>query len=199
MQFTTCHTTAMSFSVLESTFSVWLQMLVPMSQATNTSIPVHNKFEAPALAFPNTNCSVGIGYRVLRSNKGWLAAVLGFLLQDFGRVCAALLKKNDQLFFACCRSMSLHIFATALAFLLFFRVLGGLAHHNTATGRQLLCRVDVATLPPVSPLHRQSPSASFCTRPSRGLTCCIGGTFSDRHSLLSWTIRSLHPWPCLCP
>ena len=34
MQFTKCHTTAMSFSVLESMFSVWDQMLVPMSQAT---------------------------------------------------------------------------------------------------------------------------------------------------------------------
>ena len=36
---------------------------------------------------------IGIGYRVLRWNKGWLAAVLGFLLQDFGRVYTALLKK----------------------------------------------------------------------------------------------------------
>ena len=31
-------------------------------------------------------------------------------------------------FFACCRSMSLHIFAATLAF--FFRVLGGLALHK---------------------------------------------------------------------
>ena len=34
MQFTKCHTTAMSFSVLESLFPVQLQMPVPMSQAT---------------------------------------------------------------------------------------------------------------------------------------------------------------------
>ena len=32
--------------------------------------------------------------------------------------------------FACCRSMSLHIFAATLAFLLFFLVLGRLAYHN---------------------------------------------------------------------
>ena len=60
---------------------------------------------------------------------------------------------------------------------------------NTATARQLLCRVDVdvATLPPVSP------------RPWRDLSCCSRSTFSDRRSLLSWTIRSSHPWPCLFP
>ena len=29
------------------------------------------------------------------------------------------------------------------------------------------------------------------------VTCLVA--VEDRRSLLSWTIRSLHPWPCLCP
>ena len=36
---------------------------------------------------------------------------------------------------------------------------------STATARPLLCRVDVATLPPVSPLHRQGLSVAFCAWP----------------------------------
>ena len=59
--------------------------------------------------------SDGIGYRVLRCNEGWLAAVLGFLLQDFGIVFAVQ-----------CRFTSL----LQLWRFCFFRVLGGLAHHN---------------------------------------------------------------------
>ena len=58
--------------------------------SNDTSVPVHSKFEASALPFPEL---LSVGYRVLRCNKGWLTAVLGVLLQDFGRVCAALLKK----------------------------------------------------------------------------------------------------------
>ena len=94
LQFTKCHTTAMSFSVLESIFPVWLQMLVPMSPSNETGILVHSKFEESALPFPNTNCSrLELAIAYLRCNEGLLAAVLSFLLQDFGRVCAALLKK----------------------------------------------------------------------------------------------------------
>ena len=55
------HTTAMSFSVLEIIFPVYKVL------------------------------SVGMGCRVLRCNKGWLAALLGFLLQDFWGVYGALL------------------------------------------------------------------------------------------------------------
>ena len=41
--------------------------------------------KAPALPFPKTKLlSVGIGYCVLRCIKGWLAAVLGFLLENIG-------------------------------------------------------------------------------------------------------------------
>ena len=55
---------------------------------------MHSKFEVSALPFSeNKILSAGIGNRLLRCNKGLLAVVLGFLLQDFGRVYAALLKK----------------------------------------------------------------------------------------------------------
>ena len=48
------------------------------------------------------------------------------------------------------------------------------------TARPLLCRVDVAMLPPVSLLPRERLSVSVCTRPSRDLFCCSRSTFSDR-------------------
>ena len=70
--------------------------------SNDTGILVHSKFEASALPFSEYELlSVGIGYHVLRCNKGWLAAVLGFLLQDFGRVCAALLKNDFSTSFFC--------------------------------------------------------------------------------------------------
>ena len=70
----------MSFSVGKHIFS-----LAPNASSNepsnDTSIPVHSKFEASALPFPEHKLlSVGIGHRVLRCNKGWLAAVLGFLV-----------------------------------------------------------------------------------------------------------------------
>ena len=57
---------------------------------------------------------------------------VGFLVAGLWEGVRGIIEKCffDQLFFACCRSMSLHISAATLAFLLFFRVLGGLAHHK---------------------------------------------------------------------
>ena len=63
-------------------------------QRCNQVVAGDSKFEASALPFPkNKFVSVGIGYRVLRWNEGWLAAVLGFLLQEFGTVYAAFLER----------------------------------------------------------------------------------------------------------
>ena len=99
MQFIKCHTTAMSFSVLESMFPVWLQMLVPTSQAT-----IH-----VFLCTASLRSLFGIGYRVLRCIKGWLAAVLGLHVAVQCRFTSLLLLWR---------------------FRFFFRVLRGLAHHN---------------------------------------------------------------------
>ena len=94
MQFTKCHTTAMSFRVSVSIFSVLLHMLVPMSQATKQVFPRTASLRRQLCHF---RIQIALGWNWLsrfEMQKGWLAAVLGFLLQDFGRVCAALLK-ND--------------------------------------------------------------------------------------------------------
>ena len=71
VQFTKCHTTAMSLSVLESIFPVWLQMLVPMS---------HSKFEASALPFPK---QIALGWNWpprVEMQQGMVGGRVGFLV-----------------------------------------------------------------------------------------------------------------------
>ena len=95
------------------------RMLVPMSEATIQVFLRTASLRRQLCHFRMQLALVGNGHCVLRSNKGWLAAVLGFLFEDFGVEYAALLKNVFRpAFFACCRGMSLHIFAATLAFLL---------------------------------------------------------------------------------
>ena len=58
---------------------------------------------------------------------------VGFLVAGLWEGVRGIFEKvifRPAFFCACCHSMSLHIFAATLAFFVFFRVLGGLAHHN---------------------------------------------------------------------
>ena len=126
MQFSKCHTTAMSFSVLESIFSIWLQMRIPMSQATiQVFLCTASLRRQLCLPFPNI-----FGWNWLspvEMQQGMVGGRVGFLVAGLWGGRARLYLKNDffdQLFFACCRSVSLHIWRFC-----FFS--GGLAHHNS--------------------------------------------------------------------
>ena len=122
MQFTKCHTTAMSFSVLESIFPVWIQMLVPMSQATTQAFQC-----AASLRFLGWNWLSRV-----EMQQGMVGGRVGFLVAGLWQGVRGIIEKvifRPAIFLHVavqCRFTSL----LALWRFCFFRVLGGLAHHK---------------------------------------------------------------------
>ena len=122
MQFTKCHTTAMSFSVLVSIFSVWLQMVVPMSQA---SIQVFLCTASLRRQLCHFRIQIALGWNWLsrvEMQSGMVGGCVGFLVAGLWEGVRGIIEKMifDQLFLhvaAQCRFTSLLLL---WRFLLFF-------------------------------------------------------------------------------
>ena len=133
MQFTKCHTTTMSFSVLESIFSVWPQMLVPTSQATIQVFLCTASLRRQLCHFRKQLALGGIGYRLLRCNKGW------FLVAGLWEGVRGIIENMnfDQLFFCMLPFNVASHLCCFFGVFAFFRVLGGLTHHKVKQPRTL--------------------------------------------------------------
>ena len=124
LQFSKCHTIAMSFSVLESIFPVWLHMLVPVSQAT---IQIFLCTASSRRQLCHFRVQIALSWN-------WLSRVVGFLVAGFWEVVRCMIEKvilRPAIFCMLPFYVASHLCCYFGAFA-FFRVLGGLAHHNVS-------------------------------------------------------------------
>ena len=128
MQFTKCHTTAMSFSVLESIFPVWLQMLVPMSQATTHASLCTASLRRQLCHF---RIQIALGWNWLsrvEMQQGMVGGRVGFLVAGLLEGVRGIIEKvifRPAIFCMLPFNVASHLCCYFGVFR-FFRVLGGL-------------------------------------------------------------------------
>ena len=123
---------AMSFSVLESIFSIWLQMLVPMSQAT---IQVFLCTASLRRQLCHFRIQIALGWNWLsrvEMHEGMVDGRVGFLVAGLWEGVCGIIEKlifRPAIFCMLPFNVASHLCCYFGVFA-FFRVRGGLAHHK---------------------------------------------------------------------